>query len=154
MKAFALVHVGGKYLTIIENLPRGHGEQYLDKVENKVSQCVEENIPVYPLLPKTKQGEKELPDRIKKYPLNMILASSFPLQYHVAMARLLYDGVTFAEIGGVLRNGCVAEFTWVLNGSERDDDLLEKCLRELGYDTSKIHGRLTLPYKILEGLCL
>jgi len=70
------------------------------------------------------------------------------------MARLLNDGISFAEIGGVLRNGCVEEFSWVLNGSYRDGDLLVRCLRDIGYDTSKIHGRLTLPYKILEDLCL
>jgi len=68
MKAFVLVHVGGKYLTTIINFPSNYGELYLNKVTDKVRQCVEENIPVYPLIPKTEKGEKDLLIVLKNIP--------------------------------------------------------------------------------------
>lgn len=104
------------------------------------------------MLPRAEEGEKEIPDKIKKYPINTIPSGSGTLQYYVAMARLLNDGVTHAEICGIARNGCVEEFSWVLDGSNRDDDLLVKSLQ--GYDTSKSRRKLKLSYKILEDLCL
>lgn len=154
MKAFTLVHLGGEYLTTIKKLPREYGEEYLNKVTDKVRLCAEENTPVYALLPKIKEGEEDLPDRIKQYPLHLIPSNQGTLQYYVAMAQLLNDGITFVEIGGVLRNGCVEEFSWVLAGLGRDENRLIECLRNIGYDTSKSHKKLRLPYKILEDLCL